>query len=182
MNWKNLFKQAEDRTESRQNLTPTHSFCEGIAASGGSPWHIRKLTDKGQKFTGGADTKSLCGRQMSWDLKTPVNPHHSNICKICASAFLYPCITEVCDSFDVRIMYDRAELQGSTEEEPKSKPIVYLGEGSELAAGLRGYSLTTNFDNLCDLESFCLRHIVRLRQLAEEVDDVKMFQEIERMR
>lgn len=63
-------------------------FCESINASGISPWHIRKLTDKGLKLGGGADTDTLCGREMAWDLNVDITEHHlTHCCKKCAEVF-----------------------------------------------------------------------------------------------
>lgn len=53
-------------------MSITHSFCEPVTASPRSRWHIRQLTSAGRKTTGGVDTKSLCGREMAWDLSNPV--------------------------------------------------------------------------------------------------------------
>lgn len=52
-------------------LIEIHSYCETWVAGSDSPWHIRILTSVGKKFNGGADTPSLCGREMSWD-RAPV--------------------------------------------------------------------------------------------------------------
>ena len=49
---------------------PEYAFCETVHASALSPWHIRKLTEQGKKLGGGADTPSLCGLKVSWDLRT----------------------------------------------------------------------------------------------------------------
>lgn len=49
-----------------------YSFCEPAAASSISRWHIRKLTSKGKMLGGGADTHSLCGRPMAWDLEVDI--------------------------------------------------------------------------------------------------------------
>ena len=65
-----------------------YSFCEGIAAGSASRWHIRKLSPQGQKIGGGADTPSLCGRKMAWDLKPPITPRilqdSTAVCRECA--------------------------------------------------------------------------------------------------
>ena len=70
------------------------SFCEGVWATSGSPWHIRKLTDQGQKLGGGIDTPSLCGRvgppkTNGWDLEVELTEHHleHNSCKICKEIY-----------------------------------------------------------------------------------------------
>lgn len=65
------------------------SFCESMYACSLSPWHIRKLTKKGLKLGGGADTKSLCNRDVAWDLKVDITPHHlTHCCQKCAQIFL----------------------------------------------------------------------------------------------
>ena len=64
------------------------SFCEQAAATGGSPWHIRKLSSAGRKLGGGADTRSLCGREVCWDLEVRITAHHlMHCCPQCASEF-----------------------------------------------------------------------------------------------
>jgi len=65
------------------------AFCESVTATSTSPWHIRKLTDQGLKTGGGADTKALCGREVSWDVN----------CEICPVLLIQPdvcgkCVTE----------------------------------------------------------------------------------------
>jgi hypothetical protein len=57
------------------SLPPLYSFCETVTATAISYWHIRKLTEKGQKFGGGADTKALCGKEVSWDLRVRFDAH-----------------------------------------------------------------------------------------------------------
>jgi hypothetical protein len=59
------------------------SFC--AAANAGSRWHIRMLTAQGRKTTGGADTLSLCGEKMDWDLDTEITDEHlsKNTCPVC---------------------------------------------------------------------------------------------------
>jgi hypothetical protein len=67
----------------------THSYCEAWTATSVSLWHIRRLTSVGKKLSGGADTKSLCGREMSWD-RAPVvtkNPPLDSICPKCQEAW-----------------------------------------------------------------------------------------------
>lgn len=67
---------------------PEYSFCESAWASGASPWHIRKLTDKGRKLGGGADTRALCGREVAWDLQVELTEHHlGHSCQACVSAY-----------------------------------------------------------------------------------------------
>lgn len=47
----------------------SYSFCESQWADSISKWHIRKLTERGKMFGGGADTKALCGRKVAWDIE-----------------------------------------------------------------------------------------------------------------
>jgi len=64
-------------------------FSEGAAASALAPWHIRKLSSKGIKLGGGADTLALCSKTVAWDLETPITAHHlTHCCKPCADAYL----------------------------------------------------------------------------------------------
>ena len=82
MSFFGLFKKKEEKPK------PSHSFCETVSASSESPWHIRKLTEKGKKLGGGADTESLCGFRVSWDLNVEITEHHLNhCCKLCASEY-----------------------------------------------------------------------------------------------
>lgn len=46
-------------------MTNPYMFCETVTAY---LWHIRQISDSGPKFTGGADTLTLCGKQPSWDI------------------------------------------------------------------------------------------------------------------
>lgn len=67
------------------------SYCESVYASGVTRWHIRALTEVGQKLGGGIDTHSLCGLvKIGWDLKVPVTEDRvTNIeitCPECARA------------------------------------------------------------------------------------------------
>jgi hypothetical protein len=65
------------------------SFCESTYASGRSLWHLRILTEKGLKFSGGTDTLSLCGLTMGWDLDVTITKHHlsNNCCSKCAEKY-----------------------------------------------------------------------------------------------
>ena len=77
-----------------------YAFCETVTAGGTTPWHIRQLTEKGPKFGGGADTKSLCGREVAWDLGVsdsrtsrteilPISPIHlGHCCKKCKESYV----------------------------------------------------------------------------------------------
>ena len=65
-----------------------YSVCEPETAGGASPWHIRKLTAAGRKLGGGADTKALCGRKVSWDINTPVHKDAVRLaCALCVAEF-----------------------------------------------------------------------------------------------
>jgi hypothetical protein len=64
----------------------TYAFCETITATGATPWHIRKLSDKGIKIGGGADTPALCGRVVSWDIGVKMTPGQiQNTCHKCVA-------------------------------------------------------------------------------------------------
>jgi hypothetical protein len=70
-------------------IAPAYSFCESTWATGRSPWHIRQLSVKGHKFGGGADTLSLCGRSVAWDIQVPVSKHHvGQCCPECRTAYV----------------------------------------------------------------------------------------------
>ena len=64
------------------------SFCETAQASSMSRWHIRRLTHVGKKLGGGADTLSLCGIKVAWDLNVEITFHHlQHCCKTCSEAY-----------------------------------------------------------------------------------------------
>lgn len=82
--------EEQARTEAKDEaMKPEFSFCEGVWASSFSPWHIRQLTAAGKKLGGGADTKSLCGREMSWDLETEIGEHRLSVltCQKCLAEY-----------------------------------------------------------------------------------------------
>jgi hypothetical protein len=61
-----------------------YSFCETVHVGSHSRWHIRKLSNVGQKFSGGADTPALCEAVVSWDLKTKITEISlKNACSKC---------------------------------------------------------------------------------------------------
>ena len=63
-------------------------FCETQYATGTTPWHIRPLTENGIKLGGGADTKSLCGREVSWDLEVEMTNLNLLVsCPACGTIF-----------------------------------------------------------------------------------------------
>jgi hypothetical protein len=66
----------------------SYSFCESAWAGPMSRWHIRPLTSVGRKLGGGADTASLCGRRMAWDLEVVITTHHlGHACRDCAELY-----------------------------------------------------------------------------------------------
>lgn len=74
------------------NKSAAYSFCESVGASGRSPWHIRRLTEAGQKFGGGIDTPMLCRdkRVSGWDLRgevTPATVARDFTCRLCQQAY-----------------------------------------------------------------------------------------------
>lgn len=67
----------------------TYSFCEAVTAEALSKWHIRLLTDTGRKLGGGADTPALCGRVVSWDIRTEVAPNTLEFaCPTCKEIYM----------------------------------------------------------------------------------------------
>lgn len=68
-----------------------YSFCEPVTATSNSPWHIRRLTEKGKFLGGGVDTPSLCGRvreRRGWDLETNINSFHLSVENGCCAECL----------------------------------------------------------------------------------------------
>lgn len=69
---------------------PIYSFCEPVWASSISRWHIRKLSFKGSKYGGGADTPALCGLDLrcGWDLRVDITDHHlGHTCSKCVKTY-----------------------------------------------------------------------------------------------
>ena len=68
------------------------SFCETTAAI---IWHIRELSSAGPKYSGGADTLTLCGGQAAWDIQCEINEatltfrpgEAGNPCKVCLARY-----------------------------------------------------------------------------------------------
>jgi hypothetical protein len=64
-------------------------FCEGVTASGSSPWHLRRITGTGLHLGGGIDSDSLCGTVKApygWDLDVEVAEHHlKGACRSCVA-------------------------------------------------------------------------------------------------
>jgi hypothetical protein len=73
----------------KEEMKIEYSFCETAVATPYSLWHIRRLTKVGRKLGGGADTLSLCGRKVSWDLEVELTEHHltHNACKKCLETY-----------------------------------------------------------------------------------------------
>ncbi len=76
--------------DAKQGVAVTYAFCECAYASGVSRWHIRRLTEAGYKLGGGADTLSLCGKKVSWDLKVTITAYHleKNACLVCRKVYV----------------------------------------------------------------------------------------------
>lgn len=69
-------------------MSKKYAFCEPVTAAPGSRWHIRKLTDKGVKLSGGVDTPALCGREVCWDLAVGVDSRYfDDCCPKCVEEF-----------------------------------------------------------------------------------------------
>lgn len=73
MRWQEMLPKWHPLHREPEPEAPKFAFCETVAAGGGSPWHIRQLTTRGKKLGGGADTPSLCGKQVSWDVRPDIN-------------------------------------------------------------------------------------------------------------
>ncbi len=92
------------RYEFAPGEAPPFAFCEGVFASGRSPWHIRRLPpEEGLKRGGGITSPSLCERiqpfgikPMSggWDLNVRLHADHlQHCCPKCAE--LYQQVPEI---------------------------------------------------------------------------------------
>ena len=57
---------------SEQQPTLPYFYSETQHAGPMTPWHIRPVGDKGRCPGGGADTLSLCGRKVAWDVQCDV--------------------------------------------------------------------------------------------------------------
>jgi hypothetical protein len=70
---------------------PQGAASQGVqGAAAAIVWHIRPLTAHGQKFGGGADTKTLCGREAAWDLHAEIVPRildGSGVCVFCREEY-----------------------------------------------------------------------------------------------
>jgi hypothetical protein len=90
----------------------------------------------------------------------------------------YPGIQEVSELFGLSLLTDLIGEDG----EPFST-VFYIGQQSELAAGLRGFDMTPCFNSLAKLEQFCQSHIARFRQEAEtdSYPDATKWEQTDRM-
>ena len=79
---------------------PPYSFCEGVHATGTSPWHIRPVNaETGLHPSGGIDTGSLCGRVQpretgwgGWDLLVRMTESHlEHACPTCVERYRSRC-------------------------------------------------------------------------------------------
>jgi len=72
-------------------MSVEYSFCETIAAPPGGKWHLRELTEKGQKFGGGADSPTLCGLKAAWDINVPITKFHleNSTCPLCKEKMIW---------------------------------------------------------------------------------------------
>jgi hypothetical protein len=57
----------------RAEMGPRFAFCETVVAGATSPIHIRLLTGRGMRTSGGCDTLALCGQVPGWDLPGTVD-------------------------------------------------------------------------------------------------------------
>lgn len=75
---------------SRNPTGQAYAFCESVAATSHSPWHIRRLDDAGKKLGGGITSSSLCALvTRGWDLEVDINPFHldKQTCKRCKALY-----------------------------------------------------------------------------------------------
>lgn len=94
-------RRATKTPEPTPGPTPV-AYCEGSWVTSNTPWHIRELTAAGPKPGGGADTSTLCGRDLrgGWDITRPVedapevlrlSEHvvngHPVVCPACAAVY-----------------------------------------------------------------------------------------------
>jgi hypothetical protein len=88
MNWREMLPKWNPLHREPQPERRLFSFCETVTAGGGSPWHIRPLTERGRMLSGGADTMALCGRKVSWDVRAQINEANlRGACNLCALTY-----------------------------------------------------------------------------------------------
>lgn len=78
-------------------------------------------------------------------------------------------INEVCELFDLTVLCD-IEAVSDDENDFRVKPVIAIGQQSELAAGLPGFTLTTWFSTEEELDEFCELNINRFRVAAAECE------------
>lgn len=61
--------------------------CETIAAI---TVHIRRVTEAGPKYGGGADSLTLCGKKAAWDTKFDIEEARCMSCRKAAGMSIYP--------------------------------------------------------------------------------------------
>lgn len=67
---------------------PEYAYCERVTAGSNTSWHIRELTSRGHRYGGRADSLSLCGARVAWDVKCDVSSEPTDRdCKWCREAF-----------------------------------------------------------------------------------------------
>lgn len=86
------------RRKAQQQGPPpgTLVYCEPVWASSLARWHIRRITETGLHTGGGADTKALCGLEVSWDIfPIATNPYAlKSSCPECVAEYR-PLLDEV---------------------------------------------------------------------------------------
>ena len=68
--------------------TENYAFCEPSYVGSNRPWHIRKLSNAGKMLGGGADTLTLCGRDLckGWDIDVIISQNFLDIaCSKCVT-------------------------------------------------------------------------------------------------
>ena len=70
---------------------------------------------------------------------------------------------------DLSIIWDITEIEGSTEESPKTKSVCYIGWPQDLDAGMWGGPVSDdNFDTIEDALNWAVKHE---KLLLEQVED-----------
>jgi len=86
-----MTKETHSTNAADEAAAPKYAFCESVLATPISKWHIRELTDKGLRLTGGIDSPSLCALiNKGWDLDVPIdlkNIKRYNTCLKCVNAY-----------------------------------------------------------------------------------------------
>jgi hypothetical protein len=77
----------------------------------------------------------------------------------------------VCEMFDLKLLSDITEVEGSTEDNPIVRPVFALGTPRDLSAGIHGGAVTPWFNSEVEVAFFCQRHIERFRRAFEESNE-----------